>query len=83
MTIVAHVSVDNQRPLPESSRPVGLACPACDAPVGERMRIAVESIRAASRRAAFPEMLMACSCGELFVVSLWPQVSALGSAAQR
>lgn len=47
-------------------------CPRCGEPIAPRLRLVVERLRQAAKRPVVPEILHACDCGELFVVSLRP-----------
>jgi len=59
---------------PPRSAPVeDMDCPSCKAPIAPRLRVAVESVRAASKRPVTPELLAVCpGCRQLFVLSLVP-----------
>jgi hypothetical protein len=49
------------------------ACPGCHSEIAARLQLALESIRAAAKRPATPELLILCrQCRRQFVVSLHP-----------
>ncbi len=57
-------------PIPET---VLGSCPGCHSEIAPRLRLALESIRAAAKRLATPELLILCkACRRQFVVSLHP-----------
>jgi hypothetical protein len=57
-------------PIPET---VLGSCPGCHSEIAARLQLALESIRAAAKRPATPELLILCrECRRQFVVSLQP-----------
>jgi hypothetical protein len=66
------MSIAQPKPNPIPATLLG-SCPGCHTEIATRLALALESIRAAAKRPATPELLILCkACRRQFVVSLHP-----------